>query len=86
MVFKALHGMAPEYISEMFVKTSEVHCRQLRSLDNDMLRVPFARTNYFENSFTVSGAKLWNLLPLEMRHSPNLDTFKKHIKAYLQNS
>ena len=60
MMFKALHGMTPEYISKMFVKTSEVHCRLLRSIDNDMLRVPFAiRTNYFENSFAVSGAKLW---------------------------
>ena len=86
MMFKALHGMTPEYISEMFVKTSEVHCRSLRSIDNDMLRVPFARTNYFENSFAVSGAKLWNSLPLALRHSPNLDTFKKDIKTHLQYS
>ena len=47
MMFKALHDMAPEYISEMFVKTSQIHSRSLRSADNDMLRVPFARRNYF---------------------------------------
>ena len=27
MMFKALHGMAPEYLSEMFVKTSQIHSR-----------------------------------------------------------
>ena len=86
MMFKALHGMTPEYISEMIVKTSEVHCRSLRSIDNAMLRVSFARTNYFENSFTVSGAKLWNSLTLAVRHSINLDIFKKHIKRHLQDS
>ena len=87
MIFKALHGMAPEYPSEMFVKkTSQIHSRSLRSTDNDMLRVPYARTNYFENSFTVSGAKLWNTLPLALRVTSNLNTFKQNVKAHLQDN
>ena len=86
MMFKALHGMAPEYLSEMFVKTSQIHSRSLRSTDNDMLRVPYARTNYFENSFTVSGAKLWNTLPLALRLTSNLNIFKQNVKSHLQDN
>ena len=86
MMFKALHGMAPEYLSEMFVKTSQIHSRSLRSTDNDMLRVPYARTNYFENSFTVSGAKLWNTLPLALRLTSNLNTFKQNVTSHLQDN
>ena len=86
MMFKALHGMAPEYLSEMFVKTSQIHSRSLRSTDNDMLRVPYARTNYFENSFTVSGVKLWNTLPLALRLTSNLNTFKQNVKSHLQDN
>ena len=82
MMFKALHGMAPEYLTEMFVKTSQIHSRSLRSTDNDMLRVPYARTN----SFTVSGAKLWNTLPLALRLTSNLNTFKLNVKSHLQDN
>ena len=54
MVYKALNGLAPEYISDVFTKVSESHMRNLRSVDNDLLRVPSSRTSYYENSFTIS--------------------------------
>ena len=44
MVYKALNGLAPEYISDVFTKVSESHMRNLRSVDNDLLRVPCSRT------------------------------------------
>ena len=56
LVYKSLNGLAPEYLSQLFTKTSEMHSRNLRSVDNDELRVPFARTNYFAKSFSVEGA------------------------------
>ena len=40
MVHEALNGLAPEYISDVFTKVSESHMRNLRSVDNDLLRVP----------------------------------------------
>ena len=46
MVYKALNGLAPEYISGIFTKVSESHMRNLRSVDNDLLRVPSSRTSY----------------------------------------
>ena len=44
-------------MSDMFTQTSETHNRNLRSVSNGDLKVPFARTKYFQNSFAVHGAK-----------------------------
>ena len=80
LVYKSLNGLVPEYLSQLFTKTSEMHSRNLRSADNDKLRVPFARTKYFAKSFSVEGAKLTlhqlrlqvvcsrNFVPLETAH------------------
>ena len=76
MVYKALNGLAPEYISEIFVKISDTHNRILRSVDNELLRIPGSRTKIYENSFTISAAKLWNEVPLYIRNIKDLETFK----------
>ena len=60
MMYKTLHGSAPEYMSNLFVKSSEVHNRNLRSVDNEILRIPYARTNIYDRSFAVTGAREWN--------------------------
>ena len=77
MVYKASNGLAPEYISEIFVKISDTHNRILRSVDNELLRIPGSRTKIYENSFTISAAKLWNEIPLYIRNIKDLETFKK---------
>ena len=77
MVYKALNGLAPEYISEIFVKISDTHNRILRSVDNELLRIPGSRTKIYENSFTISAAKLWNEIPLYIRNIKDLETLKK---------
>ena len=82
MMYKAFNGQTPTYITEMFTKVSEIHNRNLRSID----RVPFAKTAYFENSFSVSGAKLWNSLPIETRGISDMNSFKNAIKLYLLRS
>ena len=57
MMYKTLHGSAPEYMSNLFVKSSEVHNRNLRSFDNETLRIPYARTNIYDRSFAVTGTR-----------------------------
>ena len=72
-----------EYITDLFKKTSVAHNRQLRSVGNDMLSIPRTKTSYYDRSFTVDGAKQWNELPINIKHSPSLLSFKNSIKAYL---
>ena len=84
MIYKALNGQTPEYISDCFTKISETHNRNLRSVDNDLLHIPNSRTHFYENSFTVSAAKLWNQIPLHIRNINCLNSFKTALKSYLQ--
>ena len=39
--------------------------------------VPFSRTNCMKNSFSYSGATLWNSLPRNIRESGSLNQFKR---------
>ena len=57
----------------------------LRSSEQEILKVPFARTAYYKKSFSVTGPKLWNALPLEIRKSTSLATFKTSVKKYYLN-
>ena len=84
MVFKSLNGQAPDYLSSL-LKSSETNNRNLRSNEQEFLKVPFARTAYYEKSFSVTGPKLWNVLPLEIRKSTSLSTFKTSVKKYYLN-
>ena len=83
MMYKTLHGSAPEYMSNLFVKSSEVHNRNLRSVDNETLRIPYARTNIYDRSFAVSGAREWNALPYDIKRSGSIASFKYNLKQYL---
>ena len=72
--------------STLVTKVSDSHMRNLRSVDNDLLRVHSAKTSYYENSFTISSAKQWNELPLGKRNSSNLNSFNYALKTYLLNN
>ena len=64
LVFKSLNGLVPAYL------TSKSNY-SLRNSVNKLV-VPFPRTNYMKNSFSYSGAKLWNSLPCNIRESGSL--------------
>ena len=83
LMYKTLNNLAPEHLSERFIKISETHDRNPRSTDSGLLKVPYSRTWYYDNSFTVTGAKMWNSLPLNIRQSPSLGSFKGRIKSHL---
>ena len=48
------------------------------------LRVPKTRLKtYGDRSFKAAAAQEWNQLPMAIKQSPSLDTFKTNIKTYL---
>ena len=85
MVFKSLNSQAPEYLSNLLTKCSETNVRSLRSSKQEYLEVTFVRTTYYENSFSVTGQKLWNSLPIQIRQSSSLITFKQSVKSFYLN-
>ena len=68
LVYKALNGTAPSYISELLkYRTSE---RKLRSSSQHLLATLKARLKtYREIAFAVTALRLWNSIPLELRSS-----------------
>lgn len=80
--YKALHGLAPQYISELV--EVYVPSRPLRSATQSLLRVPKCRTaTYGSRSFRVAAPQLWNKLPDHVKQAPTLVTFKKQLKTCL---
>ena len=60
-------------------------CRPLRSSDSNLLVIPKTTTAvaYGERSFATIAPKLWNQLPLAIRQSNSVDSFKRALKTYL---
>ena len=69
MVYKSLHGLAQDYLCSKFERRKTAY--NLRDSENK-LNVPSPRTNYYKNSFSYSGATLWNSLPRDIRHAESL--------------
>ena len=74
MVYRSLHGLAADYLSSKFERREVAY--NLRDSENK-LNVPLPRTNHYKNSFSYSGAILWNSLPSNLREAESLGQFKR---------
>ena len=83
MVFKALNGLAPEYIMDLLVRKPH-SSRSIRSNGQNLLVMPKSRTvTYGDRNFCYVGPKLWNNLPSELRQCDSLNAFKRQLKTLL---
>ena len=81
-VYKALHGLAPEYLTGML--QPYVTARALRSTHQGLLLEPrVRRQHYGGRAFAAAAPRLWNSLPTSVRAAETLDIFKSRLKAYL---
>ena len=71
--------MAPEYLSDLFQLTNSTRFYNTRS--NHLYLVIPHHHSYGQHSFQVTGAKLWNKLPITLRNS-SLDNSKKAVKMH----
>ena len=86
IVFKALNGQAPKYVTELLNLTAESHGHNLRSKqDKFLLQMPSHKTKITlgDRSFLCAAPKLWNGLPLEIRKTSSLENFKSKLKTHL---
>ena len=81
LVYKSLHGLTPQYGSDMLTWYSPV--RTLRSSNENLLTVKKSRTSYGDRAFSVAAPKLWNSLPTSIKQSTSLCSFRKQLKTYL---
>lgn len=76
LMFKSIHGLAPSYLQNLFsARHTNYHLRN----SEQRLTLPRPRTDYCKRSFSYSGAKIWNELPVYVRLSTSLAQFKRKI-------
>ena len=83
MVYKALNNLAPEYLTQL-LERKQNSSRSLRSNDKNLLVIPKCRTVSFgDRNFRNRAPVLWNNLPLQIRSSDKVCTFKRLLKTHL---
>ena len=81
-MFKAIHGLGPEYINCFVERYMPV--RALRSSCNGiLLKVTVPRKTIGQSGFSVAGPQMWNDLPIDVRSAQSVMMFRKHLKTYL---
>ena len=83
LMFKAIHGLAPDYIANDITMLREVSTRPTRSFDSIDVYVPHARLECYKKSFGYIGPKTWNKLPNNIKECQTLATFKTNLKAFI---
>ena len=81
-LFKILHGLAPNYLSELI--HLYVPDPRLRSASNGpLIRRQYGSKQVSRYNFAVTGSSLWNELPVHIRSASDIINFKKQLKTYL---
>jgi hypothetical protein len=81
LTYKALHGLAPNYISDLIAEYKPT--RVLRSSNKHLLRPLKTSTAYGRRSFAAAAPKLWNELPITIKCASSLNVFKSLLKTHL---
>jgi hypothetical protein len=83
LVYKALHGYAPDYIKDL-INLETRSSYSLRSNGQYKLVVPrTVRKTFGDRAFAHAGPQLWNSLPLWIKNAETLDQFKNKLKTFL---
>ncbi|KAL0150320.1 hypothetical protein M9458_054428, partial [Cirrhinus mrigala] len=84
ITYKALNGLAPQYLSELLSHYSP--SRPLRSQNSGNLIIPrISKSTAGGRSFSYLAPKLWNNLPYNVWDADTLCQFKSRLKTHLFN-
>ena len=78
--YKALHTGQPPYLAELLRCNEPV--QTLLTSSALLLSVPRCILEFGSRAFRISAPKLWNSLPANIRDSPSLPTFRRHLKPH----
>ena len=86
IVYKALNGQAPCYISELLAWKANTYSHNLRSSKDTLLLKPptqLTKITLGDRTFICAAPKLWNSLPVSVRKAESLLSFKTLLKTHL---
>jgi hypothetical protein len=84
IVFKVLHGLAPDYISEL-ITIKPPSSYSMRSNSKLLLQKTTLKTlpTLGDHSFGCAAPNLWNDLPSRIQQADSIGSFKKLLKTHL---
>ena len=81
LTWKALHGQAPCYLSDLL--SIQTYNRELRIGSQNLLKVPKTyKSTCGDRAFEKAAPHLWNSLPEKIRSIENLESFKSQLKTH----
>ena len=86
LVFKIKHGYAPSYLNDLLKPIPLCSVRSTTHAYFQYVHGPRTNTSYGDRAFAVAAPKLSNSLPISIRQSPSVESFKERLKYFLCNS
>ncbi len=83
LIFKIVSGLAPDYLTTYLLDSSHSHQYATRYSDN--LTIPHFRSHIKQNSFFCKNVSQFNSLPISIKQSPSLSSFKIKLYHYFQD-
>ena len=80
LTYKIWSSSQPSYLSSLIA--NHAPSRNLRSPDMHLLQTPRARTVIDSRAFSSSAPKIWNGLPVDVRMSETLLSFRHKLKTF----
>ena len=80
LTFKALHTGRPPYFSDLLHYHEPM--RSLRSSSSHQLSVPRHNLSFGSRALPFSAPRVWNPLPLSIRESYSLPTFRSNLNTF----
>ncbi len=78
-VYKAINGMSPEFLQDLFVIKANVH--DLRN-NNTMKLYKFKTMTYCKHSIKYVAGILWNSINVDIKDTDNVNVFKRKIRNW----
>ena len=84
LVFRSLHGLAPQYLADDLIRVADTPSRhRLRSARTHRLEVPRGRrATVGDRTFRAAGSRLCNGLPSDVVDCQTVDTFRRRLKHF----
>ena len=80
-MFKAVNGLLPLYLSNLFITDSDIHYHYTRQHSN--LHVIRHNTSVRASGIKIFGVKIWNLFVSVLKTAPSLNIFTNKFTFFI---
>ena len=85
MMFKCMNGLAPKYVSDKFIRRSNVQSSNTRNKSKLNIDIALCKSVTAQRCFVYRASTIWNNLPDDTRNIQDLIVFIRSYKEMLFN-